>query len=335
MHKLKIQNSSLYIGESYKNLDKYLQYQTILVTDENVYRYYKDFICCYEHIVIGCGEKIKTFETVSFIVSALLDKGADRKTFLVGFGGGIVTDITGFVASIFMRGISFGFIPTTLLSQVDASLGGKNGVNFQRYKNMLGVFNSPEFVICDATLLDTLPPKEVRSGFGEIIKHSLISDNVFFEFLKENSSDLLCLEKEKMEKVTYQAISIKAAIVEQDWKETGLRKLLNFGHTLGHAIENSSNLTHGEAVCVGMCWAAKWSEKKGLLKKTAYPKIKGLLEQFGLPTAFEFCLETAQKFIVKDKKKGGDGIDFVFLEKIGKAKVQKVKIVELVKELKS
>ncbi len=335
MQTLQIQNSTLYIGESYQNLDKYLpKNQIIIVTDENLLKYYGAFISQYEYIVIPTGEEIKSWETVAFIVNALLEKGADRSTFLLGFGGGIVTDIIGFVASIFMRGIRFGFVATTLLSQVDASLGGKNGVNFQEYKNMLGVFNLPEFVICDAEMLHTLPQKEVRSGFGEIIKHALIKDADLFEFLEQNTSKLLDLDRGAIEEVIWKAVNIKSEVVEKDWKEKGERKILNFGHTLGHAIEKNSNFTHGESVAVGMYWAGQWSFRKGLLCCEDLLKIKQLLEAFHLPTNYNIPYEIIVKCIQKDKKKQGSFIDFVFLTAIGQAKVISLPMLELLAELK-
>ncbi len=335
MRTLQIQNSTLYVGESYRNLKRYVSdTQIILITDENVYAHYNSFLADFDTIIIPTGEKIKTWKTVDFIINQLLERGADRSTFLVGFGGGVVTDITGFVASVFMRGLRFGFVATSLLAQVDASLGGKNGINFQQYKNTIGVFNSPKFVICDAELLKTLSSKELRSGFGEIIKHALIKNANLFDFLSENSKRLQQLDNELMEKVIWEAIQVKAGIVEEDWKEKGIRKQLNFGHTVGHAIENNSTFTHGEAVSAGMFWAAKWSVKKGFLESSNLHKINEILQDFQLPTIFEVPTERLAKFIVKDKKKQGEAIDFVFLEQIGKAKVVSVSIEELLAEIK-
>ncbi len=331
MQRISIKNSDIHIGESYKNLSEYLpkNRQIILITDQNLYAHYSEFISNYEHIIIGTGEEAKNWETVTKITHQLLEKNADRSTFLVGFGGGVVTDITGFVASIFMRGVEFGFVATSLLAQVDASLGGKNGINFQQYKNMLGVFNAPNFVICDAELLHTLPEREIRSGFGEIIKHALIKDERLFEYLQENCQKLLKLDKKAIEKVVWEAIHIKAKVVEQDWKEKGERKLLNFGHTVGHAIENNSTLTHGESVAAGMFWAANWSVTKGYLDGEQLPKIENLLKAFELPISHSVAAKTLAKFIEKDKKKQGTAIDFVFLRAIGEAFTAKVAVAEL------
>lgn len=336
MQKLFIENSNIYIGESYLNLDTYLpQSQVIIVTDKQVYSHYKSFISNYENIVIPMGESAKTWATVEFIINELLDKNADRNTFLVGMGGGLVTDITGFVASIFMRGIRFGFVASSLLAQVDASLGGKTGINFHNYKNMVGIFNSPDFVICDANLLKTLPKREIRSGFGEVIKHALIKDVRLFTYLEENATKLLTLDAKALEEIIGRAIKIKAEVVKKDWKEKGERKQLNFGHTLGHAIENNSQLAHGEAVAVGMYWAAEWSVEKGFLEEKELSRIKRLIEKFELPTTHGVSAGVCRKFMQKDKKKQGSTIDFVFLEQIGKAKVLSVAMEELLGALKA
>lgn len=233
-----------------------------------------------------------------------------------------------------MRGVRFGFVATTLLSQVDASLGGKNGINFQQYKNMIGIFNSPDFVICDAELLKTLSEKEIRSGFGEAIKHAFIKNADLFNFLAENTEKLLQLDKAAMEKVIWDAIQVKAQVVANDWREMGERKQLNFGHTFGHAIENNTDFAHGEAISVGMLFAAEWSVKKGFLIEENLKKIKKMLEDFGLPISHNVDIELIEKFIFKDKKKRGEAIDFVFLEEIGKAKVVGVSIEELLQEIK-
>lgn len=335
MQTIRVKNSTIHIGESYENLKDYLpNAQIIVLTDENVYAYYSSFINTFQHIVIPAGETSKTGQTVTTIVAELLDKGADRHTFLLGFGGGVVTDITGFVASIFMRGIRFGFVATSLLAQVDASLGGKNGINFCGYKNILGTFNSPYFVICDANLLKTLPRKELRSGFGEIIKHALIQDASFLSYLSVNSVDLLNLNARKIADVIRRAIIIKAEIVQKDWRENDERKKLNFGHTLGHAIENNSTSIHGEAISAGMFWAAKWSMKKGYLQEKDVLQIKEILEKFQLPIVHSVAPDVLAAFIQKDKKKEGTSIDFVFLKAIGVAQVIRLPIQNLVEAIK-
>nr|WP_320119865.1 3-dehydroquinate synthase [uncultured Marinifilum sp.] len=324
---IKNQNSTILIGESYKNISNYLpEKKCFLICDENIYRNYSDFIEQFDYIVMGCGESIKTWSSVEMIIEKLLDFGADRNSFLIGMGGGLVSDVTGFVASIFMRGLEFGFISTSLLSQVDASVGGKNGVNFGKLKNMIGIFNPPQFVICDPILLKTLPKREVRSGFGEIIKHAFIKDEDLFLFLKKNKKDLLNLDINLMEDLIYKAVSIKTNVVENDPLEKGERKKLNFGHTIGHAIENNSDLTHGEAVSVGMVLASKLSEDISGLPKTDSDAIKSLLENFELPVTTDVSSEIINEYLVKDKKKNRSSIDFILLNKIGDASIHSMAI---------
>ncbi len=319
---IETQNTKIYIGESYKNIEKYLpQSNPILICDKNIYKYYSNFIHNYRHIVIDCGEEIKNWNTVEYIVSQLIEMGADRNSYLIGMGGGVVCDIVGFVASIYMRGIRFAFISCSLLSQVDASLGGKNGVNFKRLKNMLGVFNPPDFVICDAELLQTLPDREFFSGFGEVIKHALILDTCFFEFLQQNRELLLQKDAGKLVEMVHWAVRLKAKVVTEDPTEKGLRKILNFGHTFGHAIENNSEVTHGEAVAIGMVLACELSHKLNGFPIADIRKIIHLLQQYSLPVATNVKATIIAETMANDKKKNGSNIDFIVLNSIGKADI--------------
>ncbi|MCJ7774724.1 MAG: 3-dehydroquinate synthase, partial [Desulfobacterales bacterium] len=203
-------NSKVIIGETLGNLSKYLpEEKPIIITDKNVWRLYKKDFPDTDVIKIGMGEKIKNLDTVKSIYQRLIEIGADRSSFIVGIGGGIVCDIAGFAASTYMRGVRFGFVSSTLLSQVDASTGGKNGVNFCGYKNFVGVFNQPEFVLCDPNLLLTLPRNEVSCGFAEIIKHAIIKDKEMFEYLEKNYKDALKLESSVIERLIYNSILIK------------------------------------------------------------------------------------------------------------------------------
>jgi len=207
-------DSTILVGEVLESLGKYAPLEkTVVITDENVSRHYqKDFPSC-EVIEIGTGEKIKNLDSVRKICQRLMDMEADRSSFIVGIGGGVVCDIAGFVASTYMRGIRFGFVSTTLLAQVDASVGGKNGVNLGGYKNMVGVFNQPEFVICDMNLLKTLPEKELLSGFAEIVKHAAIGDPKLFSCLEENYEKALKLDPQVIEKLVSDSLNIKSSII--------------------------------------------------------------------------------------------------------------------------
>ena len=246
--------SRVVIGDAINSLENYLPSgrKVVIVTDPNVHRLYKEIINRYDYCLIGLGEPNKTLGTAGKLYGELLARGADRSTFLVGFGGGIVTDVTGFVASTYMRGLRFGFVATTLLAQVDASVGGKNGVNYEGYKNMVGTFNQPDFVLCDPTMLDTLPEREFRAGLAEVVKAAIIADADLFGRIERTTFEALRTDTDLLSDAVSAAIRVKADIVERDERESGDRRKLNLGHTLAHAIEKASNrMNHGEAVAVG------------------------------------------------------------------------------------
>ena len=318
-------DTAVLVGESIDSLHRYAPIEnTIVITDTRIAEIYgKRFPPC-NVVRIGTGERIKCLETVANIYRQLLAFGADRSTFLVGIGGGIVCDITGFVASTFMRGLRFGYVATTLLSQVDASVGGKNGFNFQGYKNIVGVFNQPEFVICDLSLLRTLPEKEISCGFAEIVKHGAIADAKMFAYLEANAARALSLDFSVIEKLVYESVKIKAAVVNRDELEKGERRKLNFGHTFGHAIEKTVGISHGEAVSVGMMIAAAVSEEEGLLKSADTNRLQRLLQDLALPTQVAVDTDRVWDALQKDKKREGNAIHFVLLEQIGRAAVRRL-----------
>lgn len=325
--------SKIYVGESLSNLKKYLPEgrKIIVITDENILKYYSNFIKDYPIITIGQGEENKTIKTVEHIFDKLIEYEADRSTFIVAIGGGIVTDVAGFAASIYMRGLKFGFVSTTLLAQVDASVGGKNGVNFHRYKNMIGVFNQPEFVLCDIDSLKTLDEREFIAGFAEIIKAAIIRNADLFEYLENNIDKALTYNKEVIENLIYESVLIKAKVVENDEKEEkGERRILNFGHTFAHAYEKlSSNLLHGEAVAIGMVMAAKLSHKLGFIDNKDFERIKNLISQFNLPTFINLNTEDIVDAMRKDKKRESENIHFVLINKIGNAFTHSIKVNQL------
>ena len=308
MKKIKIHGSGstsvILVGERITKLSRYLPHgKAIIITDKNVHRLYHKELAGYPVIAISLGEKNKTLQTVEYIYKKLVELEADRSTFIVGVGGGIVCDITGFAASTYMRGLRFAFVPTTLLAQVDASLGGKNGVNFNGFKNMIGVFNQPEFVICDMTMLKTLPKKEILCGFAEIVKHALIADAGMFNFLEKNLRKALALNSRIIEELVYMSVVIKSDVVNQDEREKGLRRILNFGHTLGHAIEKCSDTySHGEAISIGMVAISALSVRKGWLKPKEYTRIERLIRSIGLPVRVRIPASSLEDAIRKDKK---------------------------------
>ena len=322
--------SNILIGERLENLYQYIQgSRPIIITDVNVQK-----ICPMDSmpgdiITIGIGEKIKTLKTVRDIYTQLVTLGADRSSFIVGIGGGIVCDIAGFVASTFMRGVRFGFVATTLLAQVDASVGGKNGVNFNGYKNMIGVFNQPEFVICDLDLLKTLSEKEILCGIAEIVKHAAIGDIDLFAFLEQHHEKVRALDGQTIERLVLDSVTLKSSIVSRDETERGERRILNFGHTFGHALEKVRGVPHGEAVSIGITIASSLSVKRGLLAVEDEQRILSLMNHLKLPIRIEFEHEQIFDALKKDKKRESNFINFVLLDRIGKAIVEKISLDEL------
>lgn len=322
--------SSIYVGERLKNLENYLPGgQTIIITDDNIKKYYQTDFPDVPVITIGTGEKIKRLATVETIFKKLLHLSCDRSSFIVGIGGGIVCDIAGFAASLFLRGVNFGFVSTSLLSQVDASVGGKNGVNLNSYKNMVGVFNQPKFVICDLDLLSTLPQNEISNGLAEIVKHALISDSNLFHFIEKNAQKALRLDYETIFKLVAESVKIKSQVVQKDEKESNERRLLNFGHTIGHAIEGTEKKGHGSAVARGMVAAALFSQARHMISQTDVSRICSLLTNLNLPIALEYNAQKIIQAVHKDKKKQGKDLFYVFLERIGKARVEKISFDEM------
>ena len=334
MHKIDIKGatgtSEIVIGEPLQNLAEYLPAdRAVIITDTTVDELYGARFPMFPKVVIGKGEPVKQLETVARIYREFVDLGIDRDTSVVGIGGGIVCDVTGFVASTYMRGLSFGFAPTTLLAQVDAAVGGKNGVNFGGFKNMIGTFNQPRFVVCDPSVLKTLSGADIANGLAEVVKHALIADRRAFEYLEDNAAGILRLEAGVIEKIICDSLGIKAGIVGQDELERGARRKLNFGHTLGHAVESVSGLAHGEAVSIGMAAAAALSVERGLIAAADAGRIAALLEKLGLPAAVSTDPDELIDKLRKDKKRSGPMIHFILLESIGRAVAQKLPLAEI------
>ena len=272
------------------------------------------------------SEKNKNQKSVNNILSILLSKNFNRNDCVISVGGGITGDISGFAASMFKRGLRFINIPTTLLSQVDSSIGGKTGINSKYGKNLIGSFYQPSLVISDIIFLKSLPKREIVCGYGEILKHAIIADKKFFNFLDINGSQILSLKSPLIEKAIFKSCSIKKRVVEADEKEMGIRKILNFGHTFAHAYEAtlgySKKLNHGEAVILGIKTASKFSLSKNILNVKEFHLIENHLNKLNLPRDINkiFSIKNLNKilsFMKKDKKNNTNKISLVLLEKIG------------------
>ena len=329
--------SDVFIGPAAEILPDVLPAgRVVAVSDAAVAELHGRLLAPYETLLVGRGEEHKTLRTVETLCRRLIGMGADRKTFILGVGGGIVTDVAGFAASIYMRGLPFGFVSTTLLGCVDASVGGKNGVNLDGYKNMAGVFAQPQFVVCDTSLFATLPLREIRAGLAEAVKAGIIGDEPLFGLIERVGLDGLCADPEAMDKVVVHSVRLKAAVVSRDEREHGERRKLNLGHTFGHAVEKCSReMIHGEAVAVGMAIAARLSVKLGLLAPAACDRIVRLLAALGFATEPPVPAERLLAAVTKDKKSEGDTIRLVLPTAVGACEVRTMTFDELSRLVRS
>lgn len=282
-----------------------------------------------DSLVIPAGEESKSLEQVTKIYDRLLELGVNRKGGLAALGGGVVGDVTGFVAATYLRGIDYIQIPTTVIAQVDSAIGGKTGVNLPQGKNLVGSFWHPRMVFCDVEVLKTLEQKEFIAGLAEVIKYGIIMDEKLFLYLESNLDRVLRKEEEALLYIVRRSTCDKAMVVEEDEREqTGKRTILNFGHTIGHALEASSRYReyrHGEAVAIGMVFAARLSEKLGYCKGPTVERIVSLIQRAGLPTQVPpLNEEDLFPIILVDKKVTAGRINFVIVEEIGKVRLEKI-----------
>jgi len=323
--------SAIIVGARWEAVGKLLPEKGVaVITDNNLHRIYGDRFPHFPVIRIKPGEESKQLKFIEKLAGDLLRKGIDRSGFLLGIGGGVVCDITGFLASVYMRGIRCGYVSTSLLSQVDASTGGKTGVNLGIVKNVIGTFRQPEFVICDPTMLRTLPGDEYLSGMAELIKTGLIGDKTIIEDLEKNYTGIVRRERTLLSDLVYRSVRFKAHVVAKDEKESGLRRILNFGHTFGHAIELHDGVSHGFAVAAGMELATLFSFERNLITRKECDRIIDLLRKYKFPGIFTLPAGKLRELILHDKKKSGDEMNFVFLKGIGKPSVMKIPVSEIV-----
>lgn len=279
-------------------------------------------------IEIPDGERHKNSQTLNEIYDALIQAGLNRQSFMVALGGGVVGDITGFAASTYLRGIPFVQVPTTLLAQVDSSVGGKTGINHPLGKNLIGSFYQPSLVLIDTDTLDTLPEKEYLSGLAEVVKYGAVCDASFFDLLSSEADKLLARDKAGILAAIRRSCALKASVVERDEREGGYRAILNYGHTFAHAVESLtgySHYLHGEAVAMGMVHAARLSEAKGYARREETERIEGLLRALRLPVDLpSFPAEEYRQAILRDKKVRDGGINFVFNRGIGDSIIEKI-----------
>jgi 3-dehydroquinate synthase len=323
--------SEILVGEDWQSVTRLLPEKgVVIITDDNILRLYGDSFPKVPFFAVPHGEGSKKLEVVERLAEKLLDAGIDRTGFVLAVGGGVVCDLAGFLASVYMRGIRCGYVSTSLLSQVDASTGGKNGVNLEGTKNMLGNIRQPEFVICDPVMLLSLPEEEYLSGLAELIKTAVIGDLDLFDLIERSYNEIMDRNCDLLTILVSKSVTFKASVVSEDEKETGLRRILNFGHTYGHAVEMQKSVKHGFAVASGMELATDFSYEKGLISSCEKDRIINLLNRFGLLENHNITDDQIAQLILHDKKKTGSDIHFVFTEGIGKAIVKKIPAVEVI-----
>lgn len=331
---------SIYFDDSFSGLASALKEAKLdrkkicIVTDTNVAPLYEEaLLVSLEKLnaeisvfTFSAGEENKNLDTVQKLYETLIQKGLDRKSLLVALGGGVVGDLTGFAAATYLRGIPFVQIPTTLLAQVDSSVGGKTGVDFLKYKNMVGAFHQPSLVYMNLSTLKTLPSKEFSCGMGEVLKTGLICDKDFFEFICASKNEVASFDLSVISKMVRRCCEIKASVVERDPKEQGERALLNLGHTIGHAVEKQMNfqLLHGQCVGLGLLAAAFISMNRGLLSKDEYEIIRNSCSSYDLPLSVK-SLNPEEVLLAtkKDKKMENGSVKFILMDGIGKTFIDK------------
>lgn len=306
----------------------------VIITDENVFQHHEAKLSAYPVIKFAAGEQFKNQRTVDKVIEQLIKLGVHKNTMLIGVGGGVVTDITGYVAAVYMRGIKFALVPTSILAMVDAAIGGKNGIDVGVYKNMVGTIRQPEFIFYDYSFLKTLPVKEWVNGFAEIIKHACIKDALLFKMLEKYSLHEYQADATLIADLIEKNVEIKTGIVTHDEFEKGDRKLLNFGHTIGHAIENLHGIPHGHAVSIGMVAACNLSVQLNGFHADEASKIVRLLSRYHLPVDVETDHAKVFEVLKMDKKRSGDGMQFILLSSIGNAEIKYISLSALEKHFK-
>lgn len=301
--------------------------KSVIITDEHIFKAHKAKFKNWNVITLKPGEEYKIQATADTVIQQLINLEADRQSVLIGVGGGVITDLTGYVASIYMRGIRFGFVPTSLLAMVDASIGGKNGIDVGQYKNMVGIIRQPSFLFYDTSLLTSLPSLEWSNGCAEIIKHACILDRPLFKLLESTSLDKLRAKKSLLNDVIRRNVHLKAGVVKKDEFEQGDRKLLNYGHTLGHALETQYELTHGQAVALGMVFAGWLSQQ--LLGYKDLDRLEATIKAYGLPTRAKFDVEKVFNVLKMDKKRVSKTMNFILLSRTGKGVIVPIPVDQL------
>ncbi len=327
----------IFIGtDILSGVEKFISGKALLVTQENIFK-----LCAekfpYEVAFIPDGETSKSLREAEKIYTRAIEAGLDRKSVVIALGGGVVGDLAGFVAATFMRGISLIQIPTTLLAQVDSSVGGKTAVNHALGKNLIGAFHQPRAVFIDLNFLKTLPEREIKSGLGEVVKYGVISDEKFFSYFEDNADKILSRDLKILAHIVKRSCEIKAQVVGADEKESGLRRILNFGHTMAHAIEEETHYEkyrHGEAVAIGMLAAAQISSELGKTSAANVTRLENLIKKFGMVTnCAGLDADKLYDVTFRDKKTVGGKVNWVLMKNFGEVEISNDVPAQIVKKV--
>lgn len=323
-------STKVYLGANLESLVEYVPTSNVFIlTDRDLYPRIKHRLPSFPTHCVYPGDYSKSMRNATTIYRWLQNHGADRDSFILGVGGGVVTDLAGFVAATYLRGVHLGLAPTTLLSQIDASIGGKNALNFDGFKNVIGTIYPPEFILCDYNVLDTLPKVEVRGGLSEMVKHAVIADAQAFEKIDRNADRLLALDREVLDPLIGWSIRLKQRYVEADEFDHNERRQLNFGHSWGHAVEAVTGMHHGLAVSIGMVFATRFAQYKGHCDMKTVERLENLLAKLGLPLETDVLKWVIFDVLQRDKKRVENAINFIFPTRIGEVIVEKVTFDEL------
>lgn len=326
----KHQKTLVRVGDSIDSLEQYIpKNKTVIISDRNVYPMLKDRLPNVPAFQVLPGDYSKSLRVATTIYRWLQELSVDRNAFILGVGGGVACDLAAFVAATYLRGVRLGLVPTTLLAQVDASIGGKNGLNLYGFKNIVGTFYPPEFILCDHTLLSTLPDVEINGGIAEMIKHCIVDSAQQFDYFNTHAESILSLQPDTIQPLIHWSVEIKKKFIELDEFDVDQRRKLNFGHTWGHAVEGITGMHHGHAVSIGMVFAARFALSLGICDEKVPQQIESILQKYNLPIGTDVLPWVIFEAMLRDKKRDADSIHFVFPTRIGECIVRKISIEKL------
>jgi 3-dehydroquinate synthase len=320
-NKIFLQNENFAIIKNINDIKFLIKKADLIITDSNLYNYYNSLFIDKNLFVVPAGENSKSLKIIEEILSKMLESNCIRDSLILGIGGGVVCDLTGFASAIYMRGVKHSFIATSLLAQCDAAIGGKNGVNLNNIKNVCGTFKQPESILLPISMLKTLPADEMTNGLAEVLKTALVADKELFYAMVDYSGVDWKSDEDFLEKIVSHSAKAKAEIVSKDEKDITIRRILNFGHTFGHALEANLSVPHGKAVAWGMVKSLEVSNNLGLIAKGLISEIISVMNKFELNNEYKYDKDKIKEYFRKDKKRSSDVVQFITLNDIGSAEI--------------